>query len=61
MSDRENLLNNLKIDRSAPPVVDGSPSNKLYLLGAAIVLVSFFWWLFLSEAVSYTHLRAHET
>ena len=49
MSDRQNLLNNLKIDRSAPPVVDGSPSNKLYLLGAAIVLVSFFWWLFLSE------------
>ena len=49
MSDRENLLNNLKIDRSAPPVVGGSPSNKLYLLGAAIVLVSFFWWLFLSE------------
>ena len=49
MSDRENLLNNLKIDRSAPPVVEGSPSNKLYLLGAAIVLVSFFWWLFLSE------------
>ena len=49
MSDRENLLNNLKIDRSAQPVVDGSPSNKLYLLGAAILLVSFFWWLFLSE------------
>ena len=49
MSDRENLLNNLKIDRSAQPVVDGSPSNKLYLLGAAIVLVSFCWWLFLSE------------
>ena len=49
MSDRENLLNNLKIDRSAQPVVDGSPSNKLNLLGAAIVLVSFFWWLFLSE------------
>ena len=49
MSDRENLLNNLKIDRSAQPVVDGSHSNKLYLLGAAIVLVSFFWWLFLSE------------
>jgi len=49
MSDRENLLNNLKIDRSAPPVVDGSSSNKLYLLGAAIILVSFFWWLFLSE------------
>ena len=49
MSDKENLLNNLKIDRSAQPAADGPPSNKLYLLGAAIVLVSFFWWLFLSE------------
>ena len=46
MSDRENLLNNLKIDRSAQPVVDGSPSNKLYLLGAAIVLVSFLVVIF---------------
>ena len=49
MSDKENLLNNLKIDRSAQPAADGPPSNKLYLLGVAIVLVSFFWWLFLSE------------
>ena len=49
MSDKENLLNNLKIDRSAQPAVEGPPSNKLYFLGAAIVLVSFFWWLFLSE------------
>ena len=49
MSDKENLLNNLKIDRSAQSAVEGPPSNKLYLLGAAIVLVSFFRWLFLSE------------
>jgi len=49
MSDRENLLNNLKIDRSAAPSEETSPSNKLYLLGAAVLLVSFFWWLFLSD------------
>lgn len=49
MSDRENLLNNLKIDRSAAPSEENSPSNKLYLLGAAVLLVSFFWWLFLSD------------
>ena len=42
MSDRENLLNNLKIDRSAAPSEENSPSNKLYLLGAAVLLVSFF-------------------
>ena len=49
MSDRENLLNNLKIDRSAAPSEEDSPSNRLYLLGAAVLLVSFFWWLFLSD------------
>ena len=49
MSDRENLLNNLKIDRSAAPSEENSPSNKLYLLGTAVLLVSFFWWLFLSD------------
>ena len=49
MSDKENLLNNLKIDRSAAPSEENSPSNKLYLLGAAVLLVSFFWWLFLSD------------
>ena len=31
MSDRENLLNNLKIDRSAPPASEGQQSKKLYL------------------------------
>ena len=48
MSERENLLNNLKIDRSAEPSEADSP-NKLLLLGVAIVLVGFFWWLFLSD------------
>ena len=49
MSDRENLLNNLKIDRSVAPSEENLPSNRLYLLGAAVLLVSFFWWLFLSD------------
>ena len=49
MSDKENLLNNLKIDRSAPPTDEGSSSTKLYLLGVAILIVGFFWWLFLSD------------
>ena len=49
MSDKENLLNNLKIDRSAMPTDEGSSSSKLYLLGAAILIVGFFWWLFLSD------------
>ena len=41
MSERENLLNNLKIDRSAEPSESDSP-NKLLLLGVAVVLVGFF-------------------
>ena len=49
MSDRENLLNNLKIDRSRSPSEDKSSFNKLYLLGIAVILVIFFSWLFLSE------------
>ena len=48
MSERENLLNNLKIDRSAEPSEADSP-NKLLLLSVAVVLVGFFWWLFLSD------------
>lgn len=48
MSERENLLNNLKIDRSAESSEADSP-NKLLLLGVAVVLVGFFWWLFLSD------------
>ena len=49
MSDREDLLNNLKIDRSAPPASEGLQSNKLYLFGISILIVGFFWWLFLSD------------
>ena len=49
MSDREKLLNNLKIDRSRSPSEDQSSLNKLYLLGIAVILVIFFSWLFLSE------------
>jgi multidrug efflux pump subunit AcrA (membrane-fusion protein) len=49
MSERENLLNNLKIDRTAQPTNEGSSPNKLYLLGAAILIVGIFWWLFLSD------------
>lgn len=49
MSDRENLLNNLKIDRSATSSQDQSSLSKLYLLGIAVILVIFFSWLFLSE------------
>ena len=49
MSDRENLLNNLKIDRSTTPSQDQSRLSKLYLFGIAVILVIFFSWLFLSE------------
>ena len=49
MSERENLLNNLKIDRTAQPANEGSSPIKLYLLGAAILIVGIFWWLFLSD------------
>ena len=49
MSDRENLLNNLKIDRSTTPSQDQSSLSKLYLFGIAVILVIFFSWLFLSE------------
>ena len=49
MSDRENLLNNLKIDRSRSPGEDQSSLNKLYLLGIAVILVIIFSWFFLSE------------
>ena len=49
MSDREDLLNNLKIDRSAPGSSEGQQYNKLYLFGISILIVGFFWWLFLSD------------
>ena len=49
MSEREDLLNNLKIDRTAQPANEGSSPNRLYLLGAAILIVGIFWWLFSSD------------
>ena len=49
MSDRENLLNNLKIDRSAPPAAGGQQSSKLYLFVISVLIVGLFWWLFLSD------------
>ena len=49
MSDREDLLNSLKIDRSAPTASEGLQSNKLYLFAISILIVGFFWWLFLSD------------
>ena len=49
MSDRENLLNNLKIDRSVPPAAGGQQSSKLYLLAISVLIVGLFWWLFLSD------------
>jgi len=49
MSEREDLLNNLKIDRTKAPETEDSSSRKLILLGIAIVIVGSFSWIFLSE------------
>ena len=49
MSEREDLLNNLKIDRTKVPQTEDSSSRKLILLGIAIVIVGSFSWIFLSE------------
>ena len=49
MSEREDLLNNLKIDRTKVPETEDSSSRKFILLGIAIVIVGSFSWFFLSE------------
>ena len=49
MSEREDLLNNLKIDRTKVPDTEDSSSRKFILLGIAIVIVGSFSWIFLSE------------
>ena len=49
MSEREDLLNNLRIDRSKATEIEDSSSRKLILLGIAIFIVGFFSWVFLSE------------
>ena len=52
MSEREDLLNNLRIDRSKATAIEESSSRKLILLGIAIFIVGFFSWVFLSEEES---------
>ena len=49
MAEREDLLNNLKIDRSKAPAEDQSFLRKLILFGAAVVIVGVFSWVFFSE------------
>ena len=50
MSDKEDLLNNLKIDRSAPPTEDPmSPQVRYGILGAISVLIVFGWLFFNGE------------
>ena len=49
MSDREDLLNNLKIDRSQATTEDRSSSRKFIMLGLAVFIVGLFSWIFLSE------------
>ena len=49
MSEREDLLNNLRIDRSKATEIEDSSSRKLILLGIAIAIIGFFSWVFLSE------------
>ena len=49
MSEREDLLNNLKIDRSKNPIEDESSSRKSIILGLAVFIVGVFSWIFLSE------------
>ena len=49
MSDREDLLNNLKIDRSQATTEDRSSSRRFIMLGLAVFIVGLFSWIFLSE------------
>ena len=49
MAEREDLLNNLKIDRSKAPAEDQSFLRKSILFGVAVVIVGVFSWVFLSE------------
>ena len=49
MAEREDLLNNLKIDRSKAPAEDQPFLRKSILFGVAVVIVGVFSWVFLSE------------
>ena len=49
MSEKEDLLNNLKIDRSEEPSSSEGAKNKFTLLAAAVVIVVAFFWFFNHE------------
>tara|TARA_Y100000590_G_scaffold90789_1_gene102430 strand:+ start:108 stop:1253 length:1146 start_codon:yes stop_codon:yes gene_type:complete len=49
MSEKEDLLNNLKIDRSEEPSSSEGAKNKFTLLAAAVVIVVGFFWFFNQE------------
>ena len=50
MSDKKDLLNNLKIDRTAPPSVESmTPLTRYSILGAISVAIVFGWLFFTSE------------
>ena len=49
MSEKEDLLNNLKIDRSEEPSRPEGAKNKFTLLAAAVVIVVAFFWFFNQE------------
>ena len=50
MSDKKDLLNNLKIDRTAPPSGESmAPLTRYSILGAISVAIVFGWLFFASE------------
>ena len=49
MSEKKDLLNNLKIDRDAPPEQSSILTNKILNIGLAAIIVLLLGWFFLSE------------
>ena len=49
MAEKEELLQDLKIDRSEPAEDKTIQSNKFLLFGLATIIILFFGWFFLSE------------
>ena len=49
MAEKEDLLKDLKIDRSKPVEEKSIQSNKFLLFGLATIIILFFGWFFLSE------------
>ena len=53
MSEKEDLLNNLKIDRSEEPSSSEGAKNKFTLLAAAaVIVVAFFWFIIQEEEIT---------